>query len=112
MDVINRRAEELLLSIKNSSVYQEYKKCEAVLDELPELRKRVDAFRANNFRLQSEVEHSHLFHTSEQLNKESVELRRIPEANAYLKAELALCSLMQQICRKLTDGIEMNIPYL
>ena len=42
--------------------------------------------------------------------RESEELRRFPEVNAYLDAELALCRMMQKICRTLTDGIDMNIP--
>ena len=33
-----------------------------------------------------------------------------PEVNAYLDAELALCRMMQQICKTLTDGIEIKVP--
>ena len=46
----------------------------------------------------------------EQMGKESAELRRHPEVNAYLDAELALCKMMQKICVKLAEGIDMDIP--
>ena len=53
-----------------------------------------------------------MFHLAEVLSRESEELRRIPQVNAYLDAELALCRMMQRICRTLTEGIEMDIPPL
>lgn len=37
------------------------------------------------------------------------ELRRDPLVNAFLDAELALCKLMQKICRTLTEGINLDI---
>ena len=71
---------------------------------------RVNAFRGNNFRLQNEANRDELFRGTEQLNRESRELRRDPLVNAFLDAELALCKLMQKICRTLTEGIDLDIP--
>ena len=48
----------------------------------------------------------------DELVKESEELRKIPEVNAYLDAELALCRLIQKITRELTWGIGLDIPAL
>ena len=53
-----------------------------------------------------------MFQLADKLSRESVELRRNPQVNAYLDAELALCRMMQRICRMLTEGIEMDIPPL
>lgn len=64
---------------------------------------------SDNFRLQNE-ERGNLLQDAEQLARESAELRRNPEVNAYLDAELALCRMMQQICKTLTDGIEIKVP--
>ena len=44
------------------------------------------------------------------MGKESAELRRHPEVNAYLDAELALCKMMQRICIKLGEGIDIDVP--
>ena len=79
------------------------------LEKNPELVSRVQHFRSDNFRLQNE-ERGNLLQDAEQLARESAELRRNPEVNAYLDAELALCRMMQQICKTLTDGIEIKVP--
>ena len=82
---------------------------QAILEKNPELVSRVQHFRSDNFRLQNE-ERGNLLQDAEQLARESAELRRNPEVNAYLDAELALCRMMQQICKTLTDGIEIKVP--
>ena len=92
-----------------NSQYQEFEKYRDLLKENPELMDRVNAFRGNNFRLQNEANRDELFRGTEQLNRESRELRRDPLVNAFLDAELALCKLMQKICRTLTEGIDLDI---
>ncbi|MBU5479701.1 YlbF family regulator [Blautia sp. MSJ-19] len=109
MDTVNRNIHLLLNSIQKSEVYKTFKKQEALLEKNPELAERVLRFRADNFRLQNE-ERGNLLQDAEQLARESAELRRNPEVNAYLDAELALCRMMQQICRTLTEGIDIKIP--
>lgn len=112
MDAISRNIRILLSVMKRSEVYREYKKQEDILNKNPQLRERVDQFRADNFRLQNEAGRENLFLVADQLSRESAELRRIPEVNAYLDAELALCKMMQRICRELTEGIDMHVPNL
>lgn len=112
MDEIERSIDALLAVIKDSGEYRDYQKQEEILSRNPELMGRVNQFRSNNFKLQNEADRDELFHVVERLSRESSELRRIPEVNAYLDAELALCRLMQKICLRLTKGIEMNVPEL
>ena len=112
MDGINRNIHMLIQSVRKSSVYKEYRFQEEILNQNPELAERVRQFRADNFRLQNEEDRSNMFHLAEVLTRESEELRRIPQVNAYLDAELDLCRMLQRICRTLTEGIEMDIPLL
>jgi len=112
MDGINRSIHMLIQSVKKSSVYKEYRLQEEILNQNPELAERVRQFRSDNFRLQNEADRSNMFHLAEELSRESEELRRIPQVNAYLDAELALCRMLQRICRTLTEGIEMDVPPL
>lgn len=109
MDAVNRNIHLLLTAIQKSEVYRNYKKQEEILEKNPELYARVQQFRADNFCLQNE-EKGNLLQAADHLAKESAELRRNPEVNAYLDAELALCRMMQQICKTLTDGIDIKIP--
>lgn len=110
MDTINEKIEELLGEIRDSDIYYEYKKQEAILEQNPELKEIVQIFRSNNYCTQNEARSESLLQVVEKLGAESAELRKIPEVNAFLDAELALCKLMQKVCRKLTEGIEMHIP--
>ena len=74
------------------------------------MKARVFQFRSNNFRMQNETGRDDLFQVAEQLSRESKELRRNPQVNAYLDAELALCRLMQKICIRVAEGIHIQIP--
>ena len=112
MDEITKCINALLAADKDSEEYRTYKKQEEILSRNPELWQRVDQFRSNNFKLQNEANRDELFSVVEQLSRESKELRRIPEVNAFLDAELALCKLLQRICRSLTEGIDMHVPEL
>ena len=98
MNEIKDCIDALLAAVQNSEEYQEFEKYRDLLKENPELMDRVNAFRGNNFRLQNEANRDELFRGTEQLNRESRELRRDPLVNAFLDAELALCKLMQKIC--------------
>ena len=110
METVNRNIHALLNSIQKCQIYKDFKKQEAILNKNPELAERVQHFRAENFRLQNEGNQEEILAKAEQLSRESEELRGFPEVNAYLDAELALCRMMQKICRILTDGVDMNIP--
>ena len=112
MNEIKDCIDALLAAIQNSEEYQEFVKYKEELEQDPELLERVNAFRGNNFRLQNEANRDELFRVTEQLNRESRELRKIPQVNAFLDAELALCKLMQKICKTLTEGIDLDIPKL
>ena len=100
----------LLASIKESAEYIEFEKQKEILSQDPDLKKRVDAFRAKNYRIQSQCSSDQLFEVVEQMGKESAALRRLPLVNAYLDAELALCRMIQRIYMELTDGIDFDIP--
>ena len=110
METVNRNIHALLNSIQKCQIYKDFKKQEEILNKNPELAERVQRFRAENFRLQNEEGQKDVLAKAEQLSRESEELRSFPEVKAYLDAELALCRMMQKICRTLTDGVEMNIP--
>ena len=112
MNEIKDCIDALLAAVQNSEEYQEFMKYKALVEQDPGLMERVNAFRANNFRLQNEANRDELFRGTEQLNRESRELRRDPLVNAFLDAELALCKLVQKICRTLTEGINLDIPEL
>lgn len=111
MDTINENVQSLLGAIHEHEIYQEYKKQEAILKKNPDLWDRVKTMRADNFRLQNDTSlKGDLIQTTQKLSAEVAELRKLPEVNAFLDAELALCRQLQGICAMLADGIEFEVP--
>lgn len=110
MDTIEENIKNLLEAVRRSDVYQEYQKQSRRLNQNPELKNRVDTFRGENFRFQNESDKESMFSDVEDVIRESAQLRKNPEVNAYLDAELALCRLVQKICRSVTEGIDIDVP--
>ena len=105
-NTIEESIKGLLEAIKESPEYLEFQKQSDILKKKPELKARVDTFRADNYKVQNECDSDNLFEVVEQMGKESAELRRHPEVDA----ELALCKMMQRICIKLGEGIDIDVP--
>ena len=112
MEELNKSVDLLIKTLMETEIYRQYTEQEQKLMENTELKERVDQFRKNNYRLQKQAEKEDLPMILEQLYTESRELRKDPQVNAYLDAELALCKLMQKIFLKMTDEIKMHIPEL
>lgn len=112
MDTIEMNIQLLVGAIKRSPEYKAYKAREAELNCHPELWDRVERFCARNFYLQNTAESESLFEELDRLNRESLELRKVPEVNAYLQAELNLCRLLQNISLDINGSLGIHIPKL
>lgn len=110
MDDINKYMELLIQAIKESSEYRLYKQAEASLNEMPQLKIRVDDLNRANHRVHTEKDPQKLFQEIHELNEESKELRRIPQVNTYIQAELDLCKLLQYITLEINGGIDIHVP--
>ena len=95
-NTIEESIKGLLEAIKESPEYLEFQKQSDILKKKPELKARVDTFRADNYKVRNECDSDNLFEVVEQMGKES--------------AELALCKMMQRICIKLGEGIDIDVP--
>ncbi len=111
MNRVEELTEELLNAIKESDIYRDYIREQAKLQLDPDLMERVDNYRTMNFRMQQDASRDH-FTLSEQVSQELAELRKIPEVNAYLDSELAICRELQKVCRTLIGGVEIIVPEL
>lgn len=114
MDEIVEYMGLLIQAIKNSTEYRTYQQVRAMLEEDPQLKERVDAFNAANFRLHtqqdSQQDSQQLFQEIHALEEESKALRRIPQVNAYLQAELDLCRLLQYVSLEINGQMDIHVP--
>lgn len=112
MKEVEQATQELIETIKGSRIYKEYREQENNLAANPELLARVDKFRGASFQLQTQANEDANFDLTDYLRQENIELRKIPEVNAYLESELALCKLIQRTCRSIVGSLDFSVPEL
>lgn len=110
MDKIQICVDSLIAAIRNGEVYRHYLWCEEKLREKPELRKKIDEFRAAVFRFNNSEEQTDLFEKVDDFEKEYREFRKIPEVNEFLEAELDVCRLLQRVEASIQSGVDVRIP--
>lgn len=112
MDPIEKSIKDLSEAMKNHEVYKQYLEEERNMNQHPELKRAVDAYRQENFQIQnSEVDEEELFELSEKLVKKYAELRKNPLVNAYLEAELDVCQLMRNIHLQISMAVPFWTPW-
>lgn len=107
MEPIHACTEELLKSIQSSDVYLRYREKELMLAGDPELKKQVNTLRTSGYQIYQKED---WFEEVDRLNERFAQLRKIPEVNAYLEAELDLCKLLQKLAAYVVGSLDIQIP--
>ena len=93
---IRNQAEQFVRDIRETDVYKSYTMQLARLKKNPELYKQVNDYRKLNFEMQNAVQVEDLFDKMDYFEKD------------FLKAELALCRMMQEINALIVDGLNFE----
>lgn len=101
-------ARQLAGIIRETDIYQEYLRCREILKKQPELYAQVNEYRRKNFDIQNESEGSELFDRMEAFEREYREFREDPLVDDFLRAELALCRMLQEMNVLLTVEIDFE----
>ncbi len=110
MDNIQSATENLIEAVRESQEYRTYLRYENILASQPELMQRVDEFRAENYELNNRADDIDLFEAVDHFESKYRDLRRIPEVNAFLEAELSLCKRIQKVQDDLFEAVRISIP--
>lgn len=110
MNKIQECVEKLLEVIREDSPYQRYLACEEMLKSNPELKKQIDEFRVAVFHMNNDDTQGDLYDITDEVENRYEKLRKVPEVNAYLEAELDVCRMLQQVQEQFRNGIDLNIP--
>lgn len=51
-----------------------------------------------------------MYDITDEVENRYEKLRKVPEVNAYLEAELDVCRMLQQVQEQFRNGIDLNIP--
>ena len=109
---IDIKTEELVQAILASEEYREYLECFAKIKEQPELYERVGDYRKRNFELQNMDVNDNMFDEVMRFQMENSAIRKKALVNQFLKAELAVCRMLQGITRTISDNVELDIDFL
>ena len=99
---------ELVAAIIDSPEYREYSKQKDQMQQNPELKAKLDAYRKEKYQLQSSASSDELFDKTEELAGKSEELRKNPLVGLFLDAELDFCRLIQQINNVIVEAVDFE----
>lgn len=109
---IDIKTEELVQAILASEEYREYLECFAKIKEQPELYERVGDYRKRNFELQNMDVNDNMFDEVMRFQMENSAIRKNALVNQFLKTELSVCRMLQDITRTISDNVELDIDFL
>lgn len=111
-----RRIDELKLelvdTIRHSEEFREYRRLQAEIDKLPDLKRQVDEFRRQNYEIQNSPDVSDMFIATEELNKRYADMRKQDIVNRYLNAEIVYCSYIRDIYMTIADAVQFELDFL
>lgn len=105
---IRNQAEQFVRDIRETDAYKSYTMQLARLKKNPELYKQVNDYRKLNFEMQNAAQVEDLFDKMDYFEKEYKEFRENVIVDDFLKAELALCRMMQEINALIVDGLNFE----
>lgn len=108
MKQVEMYTKQLVQAIQESQEYQEFCEVREQLRRQPELRERMNEMRRMNFELQSTAPSEELYRELNSIWKEFREFRKNPLADEFLKAELAMCRMLQQINNEITSAVDLD----
>lgn len=97
---------QLIESVLESQVYQEYEEQLRRVKGFPELKSQIDEFRTRNYKLQTNENTA--IEQIDQFEKEYAEFREDPMVSDFLAAELAFCRMIQDIELRLTEAVHFE----
>lgn len=110
MDRIQMNVDSLIGAIKDGEAYLRYAKCEEKLKEQPELRSKIDEFRAAVFHFNNDDSSEGLFEKIDQFERDYQDFRMNPVVNEFLEAELDVCKLVQRVVKRIQTNIDIKVP--
>ena len=108
---IDELKKEIIHEILNSEEYKEYRRLQAEMDRIPDLKRQVDEFRMRNFELQNSQDVPDMFVAMENLNNEYADMRNQDIVNRYLMTEITFCRFVRDIYKDIVEAIDIDLDF-
>ncbi|MGN1188503.1 MAG: YlbF family regulator [Lachnospiraceae bacterium] len=110
-DHVRAKAEELKQVILDSDEYRSFDMYRRLLNETPQLKARVNEFRAANVEMQMSHDGENR-NAMQELADDYNDLLTNSVVREFLNAELILCKMMQRIDAILVSDLELELDFL
>lgn len=108
MNQVELCTKELVSAILGSREYQDFQKIREKVAQDPELRKKINAFRRHNFEVQNSAEVLDMYDEIDKMYKEYEEFRKNLLVDEFLKRELRICRMIQQVSIELISAVDLD----
>ncbi len=110
-DAVKAKAEELKYTILNSEEYKNFDMYRRKLFEYPDLKERVNQFRAANVSMQIHKANS-VNVDMQNFAAENQDLLNNSLVRDFLNSELILCKMLQKVNKILISDVELELDFL
>lgn len=106
---LDKASREYVRAIKATQIYANYRRQLCRIKQQPEIYKKVNEFRRQNYEIQNTGQVDELFDKIDAFEREYEKFRENPLVDDFLKAELALCRMMQKIDIYITEELDFDM---
>lgn len=106
---LDKASREYIRAIKDTAIYKNYRTQLERIKQYPELYRQVNDFRRRNYEIQNTSQVDELFDKIDAFEREYEKFRENPIVDEFLRAELALCRMMQKIDIFITEELDFDM---
>lgn len=106
---LDKASREYIRAIKDTAIYKNYRTQLERIKQYPDLYKQVNEFRQRNYEIQNTEQVDELFDKIDAFEREYEKFRENPIVDEFLRAELALCRMMQKIDIFITEELDFDM---
>ena len=109
---VDLKTAELSEAILDSEEYKEFLYYLGEIKKQPELYDKVCDYRRRNFELQNMDINDNMFDEVMHFQMENAGIRKDSLVNNFLKAELSVCRMLQDITRSISESVQLDTDFL
>lgn len=99
----------LIRVIHDSDTYKEYKAVRQRLEKEPELKRQINQYRKECYQLQNSGDVESLYERTQRFDEEYSEFLKNSLVEDYLRCELAICRMLQQIATRVVESVDLDL---
>ncbi len=108
MDEITSCTRALVQAIQECEEYRQFCVIRDKVGENPELRRKINEFRRHVFEVQNSRELMDTYGEMERIRRDYEEFRRDPLVDEFLKSELRICRILQQVTLEIAGAVDLD----